>query len=823
MWTRRKLFPTLDVPATPQPAAVVTPFFLEQQKRGAGDYTVGENAYHFLASLGYTLVPSLTAQEAAQLLAWALPPSWVDRTGSTTSSTAYKDAVSSLLKNEDVLRACSQVEYFLYGTDNGQVFLMPLLPPHLLQVLMAEAGDDVLPGLVQRCRREAQLLQAASSSAGAAPPAVHRVSANCVGRRLLHRHAREEPVTGLDHLGVLAASATASVDHAVALSIFHPTPAGVVSIAHPCPVRSLKLWEGAVFTAEEAEGNSDEDKDSADAGRRRRWLAQVRAAEPVAVYVFTGDSAGIVRLWRVDVVRRTYALQHVLVCSGNMTGMLSPLTPFAREDTTATVPSRASDCALHCLEIDAASHRLFGGTEGGAYVWALDALPWRGPGAVPTASHATSSSDSTNDANPTANETSDAAAPTPASLAVRHPLCWDEDHRSPLPCALRCWEAAAAPSAPSSPPGASTAKAVEYRAARLVTHHVWILDAAAVQAEMARARAQQRQGGGGGAGVRGWKAKYERVLTNGAAVGVVSNDVRLTAVDAESNNSAGVAARLTNSIVTVSFDGGEVKNDFRVPLSCVMPVVYPLTFLRTPGTACFALRVLAPRRRVLTSCADGRVCVWVSKPGEDAHAAETYAPQLLTEHRQAHRGLGRHLCVLRSPDIFVSASFDDGLVKEWHVYDAPEVLLRCARRFTLTPYVANGAMTAGGSGTGSAGSAEELTDIFKRIAQAGGEEERKGKTKKAETAGHAGDNGEEEEEEDAVAAVEDGDVVAGISCAAAYPAFGALFLVGAFESAIQTYSLTEVVGCEPPRNFIYNGHKTVHLPASMAEDVYHAL
>ena len=91
---------------------------------------------------------------------------------------------------------------------------------------------------------------------------MHRVPVNCVGRRLLHRHMREEPVTALDHLGVLLASAAPSVDHAVALSVFHPVPAGVVCIAHPCPVRSLKLWEGAVFTTEKT---ADADSSSAEA------------------------------------------------------------------------------------------------------------------------------------------------------------------------------------------------------------------------------------------------------------------------------------------------------------------------------------------------------------------------------------------------------------------------------------------------------------------------------------------------------------------------------------------------------------------------------
>lgn len=776
MWTRRKLFPTLDVPATPHVAAVATPAFRQQQTSSNAGLTLDESDYNFVASLAYTLVPGLGAQEAAQLLTWVVPPSWVqssDKTASTSNAEAearYKAVVSSLVQQAAVLQACSQVEYFMLGTDNGQVFLMPLLPPHLLHVLLTEVGAEALPGLAEAQRREVRLMQttAATPTVAAAPP---RVPVNCVGRRLLHRHVREEPVTALDHLGVLCASAASSADNAVALSVFHPSPSGVVCLPHPCPVRSLKLWEGTAFTTDTA--NMD--------GLQQRWGQHVQEAEPVAVYVFTGDDAGVVRLWRVDVVARTYALQHVLVCSTNMASMLSPLSPFAREDTTRRVPARDADRVVHCLDIDVAANRLFGGTEGGVFVWALDALPWRGPDAV-------SSSEEEH---------------TPAHYAVRHPFCWDEAQRSPLPCALQCWAAAQSDTdgaAPSSSSAAESEKVVEYRAARLVNHHVWILDAPLVQAEMKRAQEhEQQQAASAEERVSGWKPKYGRVLTNGAAVGVVSNTVRLVDGGAES----GVAARLTRTTVSVIFDGGEVKNELRVPLSCVVPVHYPLTFLRTPGTACFALRVLAPQDRLLTSCADGKVCMWARKADHDA--AESYVPRLLTDNKQAHRGLGRHLCVLRSPDVFVSCSFDDGLVKEWHVYDEPELLLRCARRFTLTPFVSDRTRNDGGGAFG----ARELADMFKGVTQAAEEKQKQ----------PAGASSEDDDAEDA----DRGDVVVGISCAAAYPAFGALFLVGAFESAIQAYSLTEVVGCEPPRNFIYNGHKTVHLPSSMAEDVYHEL
>lgn len=45
-----------------------------------------------------------------------------------------------------------------------------------------------------------------------------------------------------------------------------------------------------------------------------------------------------------------------------------------------------------------------------------------------------------------------------------------------------------------------------------------------------------------------------------------------------------------------------------------------------------------------------------------------------------------------------------------------------------------------------------------------------------------------------------------------FPAFSALFIVGVFEHVIQTFTLSEVQGCEVPANYIYNGYKTIKLP-----------
>ncbi|CAM45680.1 conserved hypothetical protein [Leishmania braziliensis MHOM/BR/75/M2904] len=780
MWTRRRIFPTLEVPATPHPAALSTPLYHEQcsDKARVATFALEDNAFNFVAGLGYTLVPALGAEEAAALLSWALPPAWAG--DAAVSADLRASRLATALHRAAALGACTQVEYFFIGTDNGHVFLMPLLPPHLLEALVAECGETTLPELAYLWKHETELAQAAARSDVSAARAIgqgSRAPLNCVGRRLLHRHAREEPVTVMDHLGTLFASAAPPGDTSVAVSMFHPLPASITCLPHPSAVRSIKLWEGSAFTASSSHSSSAEEYDTQRQGALQRWHDALRAAEPTAVYLFTGDYAGLVRLWRIDVAAHSYTLQHVLICSANMTGMLSPLTPFAREDNSKKVPSRDADRTVHCLEVDEQAGRVFAGTEGGVYVWAIDALPWRGPESV------------------SAN-----------ALAEHHPLCWDEERRAPLSCALLHYETSPpydSDAGSTSPTASSTdsEKIVEYRASRLVNHHVWLLPASTVQSEMARA--MERSGGSSADKVSKWKPKYGRVATGGAAVGVVCNTVKLSAVAAASAG-ASVGDRLTDTAVPVSFEGGELKNGLRVPLSCVVPVAYPLAFLRTPGTACFALRVLAGRRRLVTSCADGKVCVWACHHGKEASSAavaETYVPQLVTSTLQEHRGLGRHICVLRTPDVFITCSYDDALVREWHVYDEPEALLRCARRFTLTPY------SSEGSGVQQQ-QQQRHADALKKIPHPNMVNGATVDSDLDETWANGG---------------EDGDVVGGISCAAAYPAFGALFLVGAFESAIQTYSLTEVVSCEPPRNYVYNGLKTVRLPASMAEDVYHEL
>ncbi|KAG5484099.1 hypothetical protein LSCM1_05954 [Leishmania martiniquensis] len=773
MWTRRRVFPTLAVTATPHKAALTTPHYDEQcNKERAETFTLEDSAFNFISALDYTLVPALSTEEAAALLSWTLPPSWAG--DGDVSAELRASRMAAALRSALALGACTQVEYFFIGTDNGHVFLMPLLPPHLLEALVVECGETTLPALAHHWKCEAELAKAeARGNASAARTIVQggRAPLNCVGRRLLHRHAREEPVTVVDHLGTLFASASSSGDTRVAVSVFHPAPAGITCLPHPSVVRSAKLWEGSIFTAPPSHLNCADKCDESQQAALQRWHDAVCAAEPTAVYVFTGDDAGVVRLWRVDVIARTYTLQHVLVCSANMAGMLSPLTPFAREDNSKKLPTRDADRVLHCLEVDEQTGRVFAGTEGGVYVWAIDALPWRGP------------------------ESASADA-----LAAHHPLCWDEQHRAPLPCALlRCMAPSCSDpntgSAPPTTPSADSEKTVEYRTSRLASHHVWVLPASIVQSEIARSI---ERGGSSAGKVSKWKPKYGRVVTGGAAIGVVGNAVRL---GARAGSGAPVGDRLADTVVPLAFEGGELRNDLRVPLSCVVPVTYPLAFLRTPGTACFALRVLAGRRRLVTSCADGKVCVWTCHPENDASSAtvaETYVPQLMTSTRQVHRGLGRQICVLRAPDVFLTCSYDDGIVKEWHVYDEPEVLLRCVRRFTLKPY------SSEGSEMPPPRQQQQLANALTSML--------KSKMGKGATAGS--------DDEASTGDDEDGEAVGGISCAAVYPAFGALFLVGAFESAIQTYSLTEVVGCEPPPNYMYNGHKTVRLPSSMVEEVY---
>lgn len=734
MWSRRKIFATAALQATPQPPVLRTPAYQKAQQAGStADFTVDEDSFSFITALSYTIMPSLGTEEAAALLAWTLPSQWISG-NATAAATPRSLVVSTLRRDADVMAAVSQVEYFFIGTDNGHVFLLPLLPPHLLALLTARYGDSLLAGLAAR----------------------HPTPDTCTGRRLLHRHAREEPVISLSHLGTLLASATAAADDtAIAISIFHPSPQPILCLPHPTTVRSLVLWDGSPFTPPAA-------TTTAEPAPQQRWAAQVLQDEPVAAYVITGDAAAVVRLWRVDVAAASCRLQHVLVLNRTTRGVSSLLAPLERDDSSRRVPSRETHGGVYCLALSeealTGAVRLLAGTEGGIAMWELSPLPHGGAAGV-------------------------------------HPLCWDAPQQAPLPCALRRWS-----DEPSSAEEASI-QTVRCRTARLVNHHVWLREAEVVEAQLAAAAEQL-----GAAAVSPWKSRYEKSIAGGAAVGVVSNDITFSTPSPPS-----VEALLQYSVAHLHFDDGEVRRELRVPVSSIAPVLYPRTFFPTPRAACFALAVLQPEKRFVSSGSDGRICVWQRRQpdGNDDDDGVRYQPLLVSDARQDHRGLGRQLCVLRSPDIFVASTFDSGVVKEWHIYDLPELLLRCERRFTMTPQThPSHPISSGGSSTAVDGGQQlrgGISSLVKDL-QCDGDS-----TDAPAPREERGSDEEEEEEEE---------VVSGVSCMAACPAFGALFLVGVFESSIQTYTISEVAGCEAPRNFIFNGVKTVQLPSEMALDSY---
>ncbi|EPY26961.1 hypothetical protein AGDE_11005 [Angomonas deanei] len=535
-------------------------------------------------------------------------------------------------------------------------------------------------------------------------------AANSGPRRLLHCHDASEPARGLDVLGSLVASS--SPDKSLFISSFYPTPEPVVSIPQPHALRSVKLWEGSAFVRQYLQEENIEEVDQ---------------REQVAVYVFSSDEASEIRLWRVDVVRRSYLLLHVFVMCPNMMQQVSSLSPFTREDQCKKPTLRQTTSPAHCLTVDG-NERLIVGTEGMVYVWSLDRLFWKCDDVLPRS----------------------------------HPLCSAED--TPLPAR-----------------GDRVLPLLTRRVDRLVNYHVWVREEDFVQREMAANEECK------------WKEKYGRTIAGGAAVGVVSNLVKL-------HEAAAISDALTHTTVPVSFEGGEVKNDIALPLSCVEPVVYPLCGLRTSSVANFAVLVLEPGSRLVTSGSDGRIGVW-----RWTETDQTYRLLFVTnsaEEGLSNRSLGRHLCLLRSPDIFLSASYDEGIVKEWHLYDEPQPLLRCERQFTLMPSESYNSLQGGGSG----GSKSNQMDSVKKILQSLSNPEAQQESES------------DSDSEGSVPPAEE--VVSGVSCVVSFPAFHALFLVGAFESDIQTYSLSEVQGCTAPSNYIYNGYKTVKLPSSLPDEAY---
>lgn len=815
---------------------LTTPAYSEQHLNptARAALTLGDDEFNFVATLAYTLVPSLSREDVHSLLPWLLAR-WASSSGAqeTCSSSSsggstrgsFEAAVEVLAADEAVCEALSQVEYFIVGTDNGQVFVLPMVPTHFLQCVASKYAER-FPALVARLKSE----ESALNEAGRRVTDTAVVPSNCGLKRLLHRHVAEEPVIALDHCGTLVASA-ASADTTVAISVFHPRASPIILLPHEKRVRSLKLWEGSVFVDREGGGGAG----AGDGGEecalalRRCWRTTLEAQEPAAVYLFTGEELdAVVRLFRVDVLHGTFSLMHVFVVSPNLTGLAHPLAVLEREDTSKAAVQREVDRSIHCLAIDD-NARLLAGMEGGICVWALGSLPFTVPTAAP----------------PTTNRPGAACAQVDGENPHRraevdplnHALCWDADTQCPMTGALLSSPGfmavlpdEAVPTGVAEDAVAAATRCVRRRALRLVNHHVWVRDSKFLQQQLSEVppahvtvRKERSR----------WKPKYGRTVAGGVAVGVVSNEVAVP-VESAAGDDSGVTVTLeevlANTVVTVSFEGGEVRNDVNLPLACVQPVVYPLCWLRMAGTACFALQVLQSSGRIVSSGSDGRVAVWFWRQGaqaaEDGDAArdkeDVYVPYLVagTPH-PGHRGIGRHVCVMRSPDVFLSCGYDDGVVREWHVYDEPERLLRCERRFTMLP-----------SATGALGNDKdgkqfkELADAMlgKTAAQKAHEKAPKdtatdGEAASKHSCSSSSSSASEEEEDSEGDGTNAFDGVAGISGAVGFPMFGAVFLVGVFESTIQTFSLSEVQGCEAPPDYIYNGFKTVkmsHSPPSAA-------
>lgn len=612
--------------------------------------------FGFIASLAYTLIPMVTKEEARRILSWVF--------GSGEPS-------------EGSLAALNQIEYLFAGTDNGRLFMFPLLPPSM-RPFMNERGD-----------RKAQETMSVPWNAGP--------------RRLLHRHGAGGPVVSVGTLGTLVASAGS--DACVHLSVYHPLPQHIVSIPHPSPLRSLLMWEGGLFVAREIETH------------RRSLIA---AAESSIVYMFTGDESGMVRAWRVNVDNQKYFLVTVFVIASleRCVGFASPLRYLAREDAKGTRAPTQKIKAVHCLAIDD-DQRLLGGVDGGVVVWSLAALPWK-------------------------------------QREEDHILCWEDEK---LRMNLR-----------ASPQ-------LRFRVARLLNMSVWVKGAALLEESLGREKEEEKEEGGRSDGKKvhvavaqrsRWKPKYGARVANGFDLGVVCNMVGPPPSLSSSSNGKGdddddegeekcAISLLRATSLALHFPS--LKNTVHFPLWAVEPVFTPLRVVSTPGSVCFALLVLKHGVRIVTSGSDGKVTVWLWD-----EATSAYVMALVSDGGQGHCGPGRHVCLLRSPDIFVSCGYEDGVVKEWHVYDEPELLMRCERRFAVSP--ANFCASPSSSRPLSAGEVK----------------------------------------------------AGGVSCAVSFPVFHVLFLVGLSDSTIQVFSLLELQGCAPPEDYIYNGYKTVRVTGPVIAD-----
>nr|CCC94937.1 conserved hypothetical protein [Trypanosoma congolense IL3000] len=539
-------------------------------------------------------------------------------------------------------------------------------------------------------------------------------------RRLLHEHRPGECVTDLATLGRLVASC--APDAYLHVSMFHPMAQHVVTVRHPAPLRCVLLWEGAVFLSR-----------LHDPGRRDA----AATAECCVVYIITGDEKGIVRIWRADVETGDYFLLAVLVVvtTAGFTGFASPLHCIVREDARGEYTNRKPTAettrqskTLYALVIDE-DQRLLAGVEGGIVVWSLADLPYKG-------------------------------------RERDHLLCWDSEKMLMERRATSL---------------------LRIRGERLVNMNVWVksevllreclsgnLDDGVKSNECTNGSTQDECGSveyaGKMAGVptgissfsgwqpSKWKAKYGTHVAGGSDIGVVSNVVSFPS--AEDGKDASAGSLLRTACVPIIFPS--LKNVVYFPLLSVEPVFAPMRVLTCAGRTCMALLALAPGRRIVSSGSDGVVTLWLWNAAE-----ETYVKAIASGESHCHRGVSRCLSVLREPDIFLSYGYEDGVIREWHVYDEPELFMWCQRTFVLSP--------------ASCGSNSHLSFVPEQLTAR-----------------------------------------IGVACAVSFPDFCALFLAGVGEGSIFVFGLVEVQGCDLPAGYIFNGYKTVRAADVKCDGLRHS-
>lgn len=656
MWTKTKDYNIKLLPELSASPLLVSPEFNRKSETNSNG-SFDEKDFNIIVSLSYALVPSLNSDsEKVNVLKWVLSP-WCN----------------SLSLDDFHKIPLHQVEFFFAGTENGQLFVFPLVPSFTLNSVI-----ELFPNEEWTMRLEKRLKC--------------NLNSNCGARRLLHQHSREEPVSGLHVLSTLVASS--SSDGSVALSRFHPICSPITLIPHPHSVRCVKLWEGQPFSSD----LSPEE--------------QKKRGEAAAVYLFSGDACGVVRLWRVDVLSKAYVLHHVFLMSPSYLGMHSPLDIASMEDRQKTPIERETTRAVHSMTLDGDA-RILVGTEENVYCWIINELPWK------------------------------------KEFDVHyHPLQWSHESHDAL-----------------QGTASTSLSLVKLRAERLVNHHVWIRDHSFVSSSIARwAKVSDLSPVKPRRSVSRWKAKHQSNIAGGLTVGVVSNEVEFFNPPSLSESDFSTSCILNNSLVTVSFEEGELRNDVVLPLSCVEPVVYPLARLSVPIGACFALEMLQEGRRLVTYTSNNCLTIW-----DWDSEQETFAPLLVAGDDGTPRGLGKNICILRPPDIFLTSGYDDGLVKEWHFYEKSDNLLQCERRFTVSK-TSELTKSSDGKVVVTEGKLEECAD--------------------------------------------------GISSMVVVPSFGALFLVGVFEHTIQTFRLTKTQGCEVPPNFLYNGFRTIQLRENLSLEEY---